>query len=59
MIGIELDAPCGDLTHKALEQGLLINVTGDRVIRLLPPLIISDAEADQIVDMVCSLVESN
>jgi acetylornithine aminotransferase len=58
MSGIELDAPCGELTHKALEQGLLINVTGDRVIRLLPPLIISDAEADQIVDMVCSLVES-
>jgi acetylornithine/N-succinyldiaminopimelate aminotransferase len=58
MIGIELDAPCGELTHKALEQGLLINVAGDRVIRLLPPLIISDAEADQIVDMVCSLVES-
>jgi len=59
MIGIELDAPCSELTLKALEQGLLINVTGDKVIRLLPPLIISDAEADQIVDMVCSLVEAN
>lgn len=58
MIGIELDASCGELAHKALEKGLLINVTGDRVIRLLPPLIISDTEADQIVDMVCSLVES-
>ncbi|MFT4632094.1 MAG: acetylornithine/N-succinyldiaminopimelate aminotransferase [Crocinitomicaceae bacterium] len=55
---MELDASCGELAHKALEKGLLINVTGDRVIRLLPPLIISDTEADQIVDMVCSLVES-
>jgi acetylornithine/N-succinyldiaminopimelate aminotransferase len=58
MIGIELDAPCTELSAKALEKGLLINVTHDSVIRLLPPLTITDAEADQIVDMVCSLVES-
>ncbi|MFT7220227.1 MAG: acetylornithine/N-succinyldiaminopimelate aminotransferase [Candidatus Azotimanducaceae bacterium] len=58
MIGIELDSPCGDLVGKALEKGILINVTVDKVIRLLPPLIISDEEADQICDMVSELVES-
>jgi acetylornithine/N-succinyldiaminopimelate aminotransferase len=56
MIGIELDRPCGALVGKALEQGLLINVTAERVIRLLPPLIISDQEADQIADSVAELV---
>lgn len=58
MIGIELDSPCTDLVGKALEAGLLINVTVDKVIRLLPPLTITDDEADQICDMVCELVES-
>lgn len=58
MIGIELDSPCTDLVGKALDAGLLINVTVDKVIRLLPPLIITDEEADQICDMVCELVES-
>lgn len=57
MIGIELDSPCADLVGKALERGLLINVTVDKVIRLLPPLIISDEEADRICDIVCELVE--
>jgi acetylornithine/N-succinyldiaminopimelate aminotransferase len=49
MIGVELDRPCGDLVNRALETGLLINVTQDKVIRLLPPLILSAAEADEIV----------
>lgn len=57
MIGIELDSPCTDMVKKAQDRGLLINVTTDKVIRLLPPLIISDDEADQICDTVCSLVE--
>ena len=56
MIGIELTHDCRKLTALALEHGLLINVTHDTVIRLLPPLIISDAEADQIVDGVSQLV---
>lgn len=56
MIGIELDRPCGELVKRALEQGLLINVTAERVVRLLPPLILSDAEADQIVQQVSGLV---
>jgi acetylornithine aminotransferase len=56
MIGIELDAPCTALAGKALEQGLLINVTAERVIRLLPPFILSDDEATQLVDGVAALV---
>lgn len=57
MIGIELDDDCTDLVAKALDKGLLINVTAQSVIRILPPLIISDDEADQICDTICSLVE--
>ncbi len=57
MIAVELDEPCTDLVQKALERRLLINVAADKVIRLVPPLIISDEEADQICDMVSTLVE--
>jgi acetylornithine aminotransferase len=57
MIGIELDRPCGELVTRALQQGLLINVTADTVVRLLPPLIISQAEADQMVNTVSGLIE--
>ena len=56
MLGIELDRPCGELVGRALERGLLINVTAGKVIRLLPPLIISDDEAQRIVDEVSDLV---
>jgi acetylornithine aminotransferase len=56
MLGIQLDRPCGDLVPHALEQGLLINVTAERVIRLLPPLIIDEQQADAIVDTVVRLV---
>ncbi len=58
MIGIELDAPCKELTGKALAEGLLINVTAEKTIRLLPPLIISDAQADQIVAGVTALIQN-
>jgi len=57
MIGIELDTPCAELTTRALEQDLLINVTADRVIRLLPPLILSDEEARQLIDGIVKLVK--
>ncbi|AHK79846.1 acetylornithine aminotransferase [Ectothiorhodospira haloalkaliphila] len=57
MIGIELDRPCAELVGQALEAGLLINVTAERVIRLLPPLIIDQAQADEIIDTVATLVE--
>lgn len=57
MLGIELDKNCTELVGKALARGLLINVTSENVIRLLPPLIITDEEADQICSIVCSLIE--
>ncbi len=56
MLGIELDQPCGELVEAALARGLLINVTAGRVIRMLPPLILSDSEADELVDGVAGLV---
>ncbi len=56
MIGIELNRPCGELVQQALEQGLLINVTADNVIRLLPPLIFTHEQAHQLLDMLCPLV---
>jgi len=56
MLAIELDRPCGELLKKALEQKLLINVTADSIVRLLPPLIISDDQASDITSKVASLV---
>jgi acetylornithine aminotransferase len=56
MIGIELDRPCGELVGRALQCGLLINVTAERVIRLLPPLILTDKQADMIVEQVSDLI---
>lgn len=57
LIGIELDRPCAELVGKALEKGLLINVTAEKVIRLLPPLILSDEEAQQLVEAVSNLIK--
>jgi acetylornithine/N-succinyldiaminopimelate aminotransferase len=57
MVGIELDRPCGELVGMALESGLLINVTADRVVRLLPPLIISDQQLDEIASTLGKLIE--
>ncbi len=56
MIGIELDRPCGELVKHALEAGLLINVTAERVIRLLPPLVIGEAEARTLIATLAPLV---
>lgn len=58
LIGIVMDRPCGELVRRALDAGLLINVTANSVIRLLPPLILSDAEADEIVDRLVQIVRS-
>jgi acetylornithine aminotransferase len=58
MIGIELDRPCGDLARQALDKHLLINVTQERVIRLLPPLVIDAREADEIVARLAPLVRT-
>jgi acetylornithine/N-succinyldiaminopimelate aminotransferase len=58
MLAVELDRPCKEILTLALERGLLLNVTADSVVRLLPPLILSDAEADQIVSGVAECVRS-
>lgn len=56
MIGIELGRPCADLVLSALEQGLLVNVTAERVVRLLPPLILEESEAMPAVRKIAELV---
>lgn len=56
MLGIELNRPCGSLVQRALEAGLLINVTRDNVIRLLPPLIMNQAEAAELVQRLAPLI---
>src|SRR3990170_4861365 len=56
MMGVELDRPCGELVTLALEAGLLINVTADFVIRLLPALVMNEAEARTLVAMLAPLV---
>jgi acetylornithine aminotransferase len=58
MIGIEFDRPAGPVKDRALADGLLLNVTQDSVIRLVPPLIIDDAQAAEIVETVCRSVEA-
>lgn len=56
MVGVELSSPCAGLVKQALDQGLLINVTAERVVRLLPPLIISRQEVDALLDILCPLI---
>ena len=56
MIGIELDKPCKSLFAAAMDKGLIINVTAESVVRLLPPLIMTDDEADQLVDILAPLI---
>jgi acetylornithine aminotransferase len=58
MIGIELDRPCGDLVGLALDVGLVLNVTADKVIRLLPPLILTLEHARHLLDILIPLIES-
>ncbi len=57
MIGVELDRPCGDLVKRALAEKVLINVTADKVIRLLPPLVINQAEAEQLVAILAKIIK--
>lgn len=57
MIGIEMDRPCAELVKMALETKLLINVTADKVVRLLPPLIINEAEAKELVTRLAKLIK--
>jgi len=57
MIGIELDRPCGELVGRALAAGLLINVTGDKIVRLLPSLIFSESDARELVERTAPLIK--
>ncbi|RPH61999.1 MAG: aspartate aminotransferase family protein [Burkholderiales bacterium] len=56
MIGVELDRPCGVLVERALDAGLVLNVTADRVVRLLPPLVFRAEHAEQLVDTLVPLI---
>ncbi len=56
LLGIELAQDCGELVGIALEQGYLINVTAGNVMRLLPPLVMQDSEAQELTDFICNLV---
>jgi acetylornithine aminotransferase len=58
MIGIDLDRSCGALMQRALDAGLLLSVTADSVVRLVPPLIITEAEADEVVAILVPLIQT-
>ena len=58
MIGVELDRPCGVLLARAAQAGLMLSVTADSVVRLVPPLILSHDEASQIVAILCPLIRA-
>lgn len=57
IVGIELAVPCVDLVKKALEKKLLINVTSEKVVRLLPAFVMQQNEAEQVVDITCLLIK--
>ena len=58
LLGIELDRPCPQMVTEAMEAGVILNVAADSVIRLLPPLILSDEDADQVVATVVRLIKA-
>ncbi|HKU45908.1 MAG TPA: aspartate aminotransferase family protein [Burkholderiales bacterium] len=58
MIGVEVGQPCGELVRQALDAGLVINVTADSVVRLLPPLVMSEAEGRMVVERLAPLVRA-
>ncbi|SDY90942.1 aspartate aminotransferase family protein [Nitrosomonas sp. Nm58] len=57
MLGVELPVPCGELVKEALKHRLLINVTSERVVRLLPALVMNQAEAEEVVDTASEIIE--
>ena len=58
MIGVELAQPCGELVRQGLESGLVVNVTADNVVRLLPPLVMSEAEGRMVVERLAPLIRA-
>jgi acetylornithine aminotransferase len=58
MIGVDMGLPCGELVRQALEAGLVVNVTADNVVRLLPPLVMSEAEGRMVVERLAPLLRA-
>jgi len=58
LVGIELDRECSEIVALARSKGLLINVTAGNIVRLLPPLVLSDAEAEELIDIISVLIEN-
>jgi acetylornithine/N-succinyldiaminopimelate aminotransferase len=58
MIGVEFEEPCGELVRAALDAGLIINVTVDKVVRIMPPLVMSEAEGREVVDRFVSIARA-
>jgi len=59
MLGVDLAKPCAMLVQQCADKGLLISVTADSVVRLVPPLIMSAAEADEVVGILCPLIKQH
>jgi acetylornithine aminotransferase len=59
MIAVELSEPCGELVVRGLDHGVLLNVTQDNIVRLLPPLTLSDEQADELISRVVAVVNSH
>jgi acetylornithine/N-succinyldiaminopimelate aminotransferase len=57
MLGIELAVPCGDILKRAADAGLLLSVTADKVVRLVPPLILTTAQADDIAAILVPVIK--
>jgi acetylornithine/N-succinyldiaminopimelate aminotransferase len=57
MLGVELDRPCAEIVKRALDAGLVVNVTADKVIRILPPLILDESQARQLVDLLVPAIK--
>jgi acetylornithine aminotransferase len=58
MLGVELDRPCGEVVKRALAAGLVVNVTADKVVRILPPLVLKEAEANELVAILARVVKA-
>lgn len=57
MLGVELDRPCAEIVKRSLDAGLVVNVTADKVVRILPPLVIREEEARQLVEILSGVVK--
>jgi len=57
MIGIELAKPCGEVVERALEKGVLVNCTGERVVRLVPPLVVSKEQLDKVISVLLEFIK--